>query len=269
MLFPTTFLNSGEGNDADAQAFIDAAGITGATQQSALNQLVLDLKGEGSTTNNTDVWSSIHAFYPTCPIDDVTATLTACSYNLRDTSAYQITWYNSPTVSVSGVTGNGSNMYGDTGYNPSTEGTLNSSHMAIYKDTGWDTTTSFWGCRDGSSSVFEHTYDAGEAWSGFYATSASGRLKATMGNNNTQKFRIICNRSSSILNTVYENGASIGSIATTDGSLPNATSFVMYSDGLNWDASTFQCHSIGLGLTANQAKDLDDAITTYNTALGR
>jgi len=256
--------------DADAAAFISAAAITGATQKSALNQLVLDLKGTGSTTNNSDLWTSkLHAFYPTSPIDDTTASLTACSYNLRDVSLYQITWYNSPTVSIQGVTGNGSSMYGDTGYNPSTEATLNSSHFSIYKDVGWDLTTNFWGCRVGGSSVFEHTYDAGEAWSAFYATSTSGRLKQTMGNTNVDKFRIICNRASSSLNSVYENGASIGSISTTDGSLPNADVFLLYSNGLNWDESTMQCSSLGLGLTVNESKDLDDAIQTYNTALGR
>lgn len=256
--------------DPDAAAFISAAAITGTTQQDALNQLVLDLKGTGSTTNNSDLWTSkLHAFYPTSPIDDTTASLTACSYNLRDVSLYQITWNNSPTVSVQGVTGNGSSMYGDTGYNPSIKATLNDSHMTIYKDNGWDTTTNFWGCRDGGSSVFEHTYDAGEAWSAFYATSTSGRVKATMGNTNVDKFRIICSRVSSSSNVVYENGASIGSISTTAGTLPNKDYFVLYSDGLNWDSSTMQCSSIGLGLTANEAKDLDDAITTYNTALGR
>ena len=48
---------SGGGVDPDAQAFITAASITNPTQQSAVNQLVVDLKGYG-------VWSKMKAIYP-------------------------------------------------------------------------------------------------------------------------------------------------------------------------------------------------------------
>ena len=40
---------SGGGVDPDAQAFITAASITNPTQQSAVNQLVIDLKGYGQS----------------------------------------------------------------------------------------------------------------------------------------------------------------------------------------------------------------------------
>ncbi len=43
--------------DPDAQAFITAAGITDATQQSAINTLVTDLKGYG-------IWTKMKAIYP-------------------------------------------------------------------------------------------------------------------------------------------------------------------------------------------------------------
>lgn len=74
--------------DPDAAAFISAAAITGTTQQEAIKQLVLDLKGTGSTTNNTDVWSEGVAIYPICPIDGSTATLDGFEYNLRDLSVF-------------------------------------------------------------------------------------------------------------------------------------------------------------------------------------
>ncbi len=47
------------GGDADAQAFIDAAGITDATQQSAIRTLVGDLK-------TYSIWSKMKAIYPFC-----------------------------------------------------------------------------------------------------------------------------------------------------------------------------------------------------------
>jgi len=43
--------------DPDAQAFITAASITDPTQQSAINQLVVDLKGY-------NIWTKFKAIYP-------------------------------------------------------------------------------------------------------------------------------------------------------------------------------------------------------------
>lgn len=48
---------SGTPVDPDAQAFITAASITDPTQQSAINQLVVDLKGY-------NVWTKMKAIYP-------------------------------------------------------------------------------------------------------------------------------------------------------------------------------------------------------------
>ena len=44
----------GAGTDADAQAFITAAAITDATQQSAINTLVVDLNTYGIWTKKKD-----------------------------------------------------------------------------------------------------------------------------------------------------------------------------------------------------------------------
>jgi len=52
----TQFLNSG-GIDPSAQAFITATGITGVTQQTAINNLVTGLKTDG-------LWSKMKAVYP-------------------------------------------------------------------------------------------------------------------------------------------------------------------------------------------------------------
>ena len=65
---------------ADAQAFITAASITDPTQQSAINQLVVDLKGYG-------VWTKMQAIYPF-----VGGTSTSTSYNLKNTAQFQISW---------------------------------------------------------------------------------------------------------------------------------------------------------------------------------
>ena len=96
----------GGGIDPNAQAYITAAGITDPTEQAAVIQLVSDLKGTGSTTNNTDVWTGLDAIYPTSP-----TSLAAAEYNLKDPATYQITWYNSPTHSSAGVAFNARGIY--------------------------------------------------------------------------------------------------------------------------------------------------------------
>ena len=63
--------------DADATAYFAAAGITDTTEKDAANQLVLDLKGTGSTPNSTDLWTDAAAFYPISP-----TSLAAAAYNL-------------------------------------------------------------------------------------------------------------------------------------------------------------------------------------------
>ena len=61
--------------DPDAVAYFTAASITDVTEKDAVNQLVLDLKGTGSTTNNSDVWTDMLAFYPISPTSLAAAAL--------------------------------------------------------------------------------------------------------------------------------------------------------------------------------------------------
>lgn len=106
--------------DADAQAFITAAGISDATQIKAINRLVLDLKGTKNPNYFTqNIWSKFKAIYPF-----VGGTSTTHKYNLIDPrdldAAYRLTFTNSPTHNSSGITFNGTDNYADTHFNPST-----------------------------------------------------------------------------------------------------------------------------------------------------
>jgi len=122
--------------DPDAEAFIlsfnnETSSTMGATQQSALNNRVLRMKGILTDIPHPSkpIWSKIHADYPMCPIDSSSASLDGFKLNLVDPrdldAAFRISWFNSPPVSTSGITGNNSG-YGDTHFNPSTDSTQNS-----------------------------------------------------------------------------------------------------------------------------------------------
>ena len=113
--------------DADAQAFITAASITDPTQQAAINQLVVDLKGY-------NVWSKMKALYPF-----VGGTASQHKWNLKDPrdldAAFRLVFNGGGTHSVNGYQPNGVNGSADTFYNPSILGQLNSAHLSYYSRT--------------------------------------------------------------------------------------------------------------------------------------
>jgi hypothetical protein len=92
--------------DADAQAFITAAAITDATQQTAINNLVVGLKADG-------LWTGITAIYPF-----VGGTATTHKWNLKDPRdldvAYRLSFNGGWTHNSNGITGNGVNTYAET-----------------------------------------------------------------------------------------------------------------------------------------------------------
>ena len=92
--------------DSDAQSFMTSASITDSTQQAAVNYLVTDLK-----SNN--LWTKMKAVYPM-----VGGNATSHSYNLKNPSQFQITWNGGLTHDSNGVTGNGTNGYGNLNLNP-------------------------------------------------------------------------------------------------------------------------------------------------------
>ena len=116
------------GLDPDAQAFIIAAGITDATQITAVNQLVLDLKG-------ANLWSKILALYPF-----VGGTAFAHKFNLKnplDTdAAFRIVFSGGWVHSSNGIQMNGTNTFGDTRLAPITNLAAPADiHVAYYSRT--------------------------------------------------------------------------------------------------------------------------------------
>ena len=255
--------------DEDAQAFITAAAITGLTQQTALDQLVLNLKGIGSTTNNSDVWSDLYALYPFSPIDGSTQTLTAYSYNLINTSAFQVTWNNTPTIDSIGVLFNGSNQYGNTNFDIDGDAlSLLDFGLTINKISEVSAGNgSYMGAYDGANEtaqLIEVSANEGGNIGALYTNNVSFGSFAIGVNT-------LVRRSDSDMEG-YENGISIGSNTVTI-STPSPTTALISLGGRS-GAFLKNCklgggNAIHKGLTDNQAKDLRDAITTYNTALGR
>ena len=251
----------GGGIDPNAQAYITAAGITDPTEQAAVNQLVLDLKGTGSTTNNTDVWSDSYTFYPLSP-----TSLAAAAYNLKDPTQ-NITWYNSPTHATTGVSGNGTNQYGNTHFNPSTDFTSSNDcgFTVALSTVGVDGDVDV-GCRNGTTTAFE-----------LVTFSSSMRLRVATFTNQIIIAGIdydniyTANRRSSTDFEAYKNGVTAGTNSTSATGNPNLDVFILCENNGGspslYSTREQQAFVMHRGLTDNQAKDLYDAITTYNTAV--
>lgn len=111
--------------ETDAQAFITAAAITDPTQQSAVNQLVLDLK-------SANIWTKMKAFYPL-----VGGTASTCKWNLvnpLDTDAAFRLTFNGGITFTNGLLSNGTNGYANTHIIPNTSLIQNDSAL-FYKST--------------------------------------------------------------------------------------------------------------------------------------
>jgi hypothetical protein len=111
------------GVDPDAQAFFDrvttAGGTLSATEQLAINTLVVQMKADG-------IWTKMKAIYPM-----VGASAAACAQNLKS-SSFTGTFTSGWTFASTGVTPNGTSAYMSTGLIPSTDTTQNSVSIGVY-----------------------------------------------------------------------------------------------------------------------------------------
>ena len=111
--------------DPDAQAFFTASGLTGATNLTAINQLVLDLKGYG-------IWTKMKAIYPF-----VGGTAALHKWNLKNpldtNAAFRLVFNGGWTHSANGAQANGTNGYADTFLVPSAQYAVdNNHHLSVY-----------------------------------------------------------------------------------------------------------------------------------------
>lgn len=268
-----TLLESGgaPSYDADAVAYFTAASITDTTEKNAVNQLVLDLKGTGSTPNSTDLWTDAAAFYPISP-----TSLAASAYNLRDTTTLNMTWANSPTHASSGVTFNGTTQYGDTGFNPSTASLANSYDLTIGLQMSNASATAI-GLMSAAVSTASRTQMllvSGSIYQDIHNTTG-GRLVTSTSGTYQGRMISVADRTANGGKANYLNGTSLGTKSSqNDGTPVNLTLWTGAQNdgggGANFTALELRfALIIPKGINATAVADLDDAIVRYSTALSR
>ena len=257
------------GVDPDAQAFITAAAITDPTQQSAINTLVVDLKGY-------NIWTKMKAVYPF-----VGGTASTHKFNLKnplDTdAAFRLVFNGGWTHSSTGATPNGTNAYADTKLNPLSILTLYSNHISYYSRTNNNPGVDFdlgvgtaFGATSNSLFIRRSSNTAG-----YDSGNVTGNNRITFSNTNSLGFyngSITANNS----RKYYKNGVSqISNTTVLTQDNPNANIFIgAYNEydasGANYFGSK-QCafSSIGDGLTDTDAANFYTAVQAFQTTLGR
>ena len=252
--------------DSDAQAFITAAAITDSTQQSAINTLVIDLKGYG-------IWTKMKAIYPF-----VGGTATTHKFNLKDPrdldAAFRLTFNGGWTHSSTGALPNGTTAYANTSFNPVTiSQSLSSTHLSVYTTSANTSGTSRGYIGSMQTDAINYTAlgwfyggtmeigvigDGSAGYTGVTSAFAGFKLTSTDGSRS---------------NRYFKNGVKTGSNVTQTGGFFNAN---MYLGAINYIGSPayyqnvpFTFSSIGDGLSDTEAANFYTAVQTFNTTLNR
>lgn len=254
----------GGGIDPDAAAFfarVTAAGGTlSATEQTAVNTLVVQMKADGT-------WTPMKAIYPM-----VGASAAACAQNLKS-SSFTGTFTSGWTFASTGVLGNGVNTAMDTGLNTLSTLTESSTSIGVYVRNNAVNADNF--DLANSSSIGGGTlptflatrYVGNVAYFGIADTTYGTSISSTdsrgfwLGTTNGSRSQIL-----------YKNGTSIKT-GTGSGGFANLTLYLgaMNGAGLVRYPTTkeYAFAFIGTGLSGAQAANYYTAVQAFQTTLSR
>jgi len=247
---------SGVYTDPDAQAFITAASITDPTQQSAVNQLVVDLK-------TASIWTKFYALYPF-----VGGSATTHKWNLKDPrdldAAFRLSFIGGLTHSANGIDPNGTNGYADTFINPSTHMVSTSGSMWYYSRENiqtnvlMGTTSNMWFAPQLSNGFRYNACNSGLTNDNTNFPSSYAGLLGISRTNSTNKY-------------MYRNGVSYVTDAVGSEILETIVKIHLFQRSGIGQNTANQCAfaAIGDGLTSGEAASLYTAVQTFQTTLNR
>ncbi len=258
--------------DAEASAFITATSISSASEITAIQRLVYDLKQAG-------LWSKFQAIYPM-----VGGTEARHKLNLKDPrdidAAFRIAFLGGGwTHSATGAKPNGTTSYADTKLSASASLTPFSTHLAYYSRTS----------ERASSNIDMGSYSGsgGNLFGLVIARSGNGvsssiQYEQYTGSNSAISTVIpnasgfwLGNRTSNVATThqLWLNGAAIAAASSTAGSLPSQNVYIGAlpngASPLYFSAKEIGFASIGAGLSESEAMAYYVIVQRFNTTLGR
>lgn len=243
--------------DADAEAYILAAGLTDSTHINAARILVNGLKGLG-------LWTKMTAIYPF-----IGGSALSHSINMKTPGTYNITWFGSITHNSNGVTGDGTSGYGNTGITPSLHLQQNSISISAYSRTNSGAETASIGVQQGSNNLRLFLRNS---------TNNLGIANLNQGGNFTFSANdslgfFVCSRTSSTLSKVYERGLLISSSSLSSGGLATIQVCILANNSSGvmelFNSRTHSFIHIGSGLTDAEVSSLSTLVQYIQTLLGR
>lgn len=262
MIINSYFFN-GVSLDPNAEAFINATGISG-SQSVSINDLVLDLKA-------ANLWTSPNAIYPF-----IGGTATTHKYNLKNpldtNAAYRLGFAGGWIHNLSGATPDGMNSFADTYLVGSTVLTANNSHVSFYSLTDSDTG----GCDFGNTSnAFGSITKAGNTMYSDFLGNGSVFLaspdRITVANPSSNAFFIFSSTATNI--KVYKNKNILGQKGSATVSGYPATSILFsygYTSGTNrWSNRQLAFSSIGGGFSDLDAQIYFQIVEKYQVSQNR
>lgn len=250
------------GTDPDALAFfarVTAAGGTlSATEQLAIETLVLQMKNDG-------IWTKMKAIYPM-----VGASAAACAQNLKSSSftgSFSSGW----TFASTGVTPNGTSAYMDTNLIPSNTLSLNSSSIGFYGGNNlgsqldkralgaWSTSPNGILGIEPAHPNFGLFGDVNDSSGTFTSNSNTSGFIFASRTSSTTKIHSI--RGTQSVKT--ENSTRLPSVSVVLGAFKKDTSI------LNYSAFQHRFSFIGDGLDSTNSSNFYTAVQAFQTTLGR
>jgi hypothetical protein len=251
--------------DPDAAAFfarVTAAGGTlSVTEQTATNQLVLDMKAAG-------IWTAMRAVYPM-----VGASAAACAQNLKS-SSFTGTFSSGWTFESTGVTGNGSSTFMNTTLIPSVSiASQDSMHFTYYANTNVKAGAFNIGVRGGGPSNTDSFIASRFSATQNYNAVNISTVTTNSETNNVNGFLCVSRINSTTFK--YYKAATINR-TYTETSTALSNTYSVYVGALNLsgtlllpDNSSCAFASIGDGLTDTQESNFYTAVQAFQTTLSR
>jgi len=250
--------------DPDAQAFITAAGLTDNTQQTAINTLVVDMKGFG-------IWTKMKAIYPM-----VGGTASTHKWNLKnplDTdAAFRLVFSGGWTHSSTGAKPNGTNAYADTFLVPNSSLLQNSTHVSYYSRTNSNNTEVEIGTSTSNNSTDNKiVLEIRTSGTTYYNVNAQGTY-ITHADSDSRAFYIGNRTASNVING-WRNSSKLATGTTASTGLSTSKTYLAAFNQNIIVAfySLKECAfaSIGDGLTDTEAANFYTAVQNFNTTLTR
>jgi hypothetical protein len=250
------------GVDTDAVSFFSrvyaAGGSLTYTEVTATQTLVTDMKTNG-------IWTPMKAIYPM-----VGASAAACAQNLKSSSftgSFSSGW----TFASTGVTGNGTSAYFNSGFNPSIEiSSAQNFTLGGYQRIQQLREEIMWGNSVGATGTRNELY-ARQSTGEFFLNLGGGFANVT--NSDARGFYLGKNNSTNTLTEGFKNGSSVFS-SSIGSSMKNANMWLggiqVYSGYSAYSSNEFAFAFLGDGqLTSTDVSNYYTAVQTFQTTLNR